>query len=127
MRCSGVASVCTDPKDSAVPSRAGADAEVARIRAVYAGYTADPRAMAKWDPRNRGNVLMREELNAATLSLLAREGVRLDEARVLDVGCGSGGTLGWLAQRGAHVECLYGMDLRDDQIELARQRAPVVR
>ncbi len=127
MRCSGVGFLRTDPKDNAVPAPRGTDAEVARIRAVYAGYQADPSTMAKWDPRNRGNALMREELNAAMLSFLMRGGVRLDEARILDVGCGSGGTLSWLAQCGARAERLYGVDLRDDQIVLARQRDPRMR
>jgi len=94
------------------------------VRAVYAGYQSDPRTMAKWNLRNRGNACIRAEHNAAVLDLLARGGVRLGAARFLDVGCGSGGTLGWLAQCGARQDRLYGVDLREDQIALARAQYP---
>ena len=105
-------------------SRPTTDTEVERVRAVYARYHADPRTLAKWDPRNPGNAFIREELNSAVLALLARGKVRLGEARILDAGCGSGGTLGWLSQCGAQETRLHGVDLREDQIELARTRYP---
>jgi oligosaccharide repeat unit polymerase len=98
----------------------GLDSEVGRIRAVYAGYRADPGTLAKWDPRNPGNVLMREEFHRGMLAFLAQGKVQLGEARILDVGCGSGATLRWLARRGAQSNRLYGVDLREDQIALAR-------
>jgi ubiquinone/menaquinone biosynthesis C-methylase UbiE len=101
-----------------------ADSEAERIRAVYACYDADPDTRAKWDPRNRGNAVMREEFNSAVLEVLAQRGVRLGEARVLDVGCGSGGILHWLGRSGARRDFLYGVDLREDQIELARRNNP---
>lgn len=101
-----------------------ADREPERIRTVYAGYGADPRIRAKWNPHNPGNILMREEFDHAVLALLARSGVRLAEARILDVGCGSGATLQWLAQRGAQRRLLYGVDLREDPITLARKNIP---
>jgi SAM-dependent methyltransferase len=105
-------------------SAPSADAEVERVRAVYARYYADPRTLGKWDPRNRGNALIREELNSSILALLAGGQVQLGEARILDVGCGSAGTLGWLSQCGAQETRLHGVDLREEQIELARTRYP---
>jgi 2-polyprenyl-3-methyl-5-hydroxy-6-metoxy-1,4-benzoquinol methylase len=100
------------------------DSEAERIRGVYARYDADPFTRAKWDPRNRGNALMREEFNSGVLAILGQGGVRLGEARILDVGCGSGALLHWLVQGGAQGHLLYGVDLREDQIELARANSP---
>ena len=101
-----------------------ADHEVERIRGVYARYDADPSTRAKWDPRNLANALMREEFNSRVLAILAHAGLRLGEVRILDVGCGSGALLHWLAQCGAQRHLLYGVDLREDQIELARGNDP---
>ncbi len=103
-----------------------ADSEAERIRGVYARYDADPFTRAKWDPRNPGNALMREEFNSGVLAILAHAGVRLGEARILDVGCGSGALLHWLAQCGAQRHLLYGVDLREDQIEFARANSPEI-
>ena len=102
----------------------GLESEAERIRSVYAGYQADAGTRAKWDPHNRGNVLMREEFNSGVLALLAQWEVQLGEARILDVGCGSGATLRWLAQCGAQRNHLCGLDLRVDQIALARANSP---
>ena len=101
-----------------------ADPEVERIRGVYARYDADPSTRAKWDPRNRANALMREEFNSGVLAILAHAGLRVSEVRILDVGCGSGALLHWLVQSGAQRHLLYGVDLREDQIELARANGP---
>lgn len=100
------------------------DSEAARIAAVYARYDADARAAARWAPGNLGNVLMRAEFTTAFAALLVRAGVRLDEATILDAGCGWGVNLQWLAERGACPERLYGVDLLAERIELARVRCP---
>ena len=123
-RYSGVEFLHTDPKGSRVPSPGITDAEVARVRAVYARYAANPRKLANWDVRNPGNACMWEEFQEATLALLTHEGIHLDGASFLDVGCGWGAILGWLAERGAKPTKLYGVDLLEDRIAQARENYP---
>jgi SAM-dependent methyltransferase len=54
------------------------------------------------------------------LHVLASLGLRLNAAKVLDIGCGDGTTLRYLAQ---HEACLgSGIDISPSAIELARQR-----
>lgn len=54
------------------------------------------------------------------LPLLARWGIQLNGARVLDLGCGSGGLAVAIAESGA--EC-WGVDLRPERIAYASQMA----
>jgi SAM-dependent methyltransferase len=49
---------------------------------------------------------------------------RLGDARILDVGCGTGGTLVDFVRYGARPDCLCGVDLVAADIELARTRLP---
>jgi ubiquinone/menaquinone biosynthesis C-methylase UbiE len=100
--------------------------EAARIQAVYGHYDADPRTLAKWDVRNPGNVCMWEEFTRATLGLLTHEGVHVNGARFLDVGCGWGTILGWLAEHGAKPAELYGVDLLENRITQARANHPAI-
>jgi ubiquinone/menaquinone biosynthesis C-methylase UbiE len=44
----------------------------------------------------------------------------LPDARILDVGCGTGDVLGWFYKRGASPKNLFGIDLVPERIEAAR-------
>ncbi len=110
--------------DQPSPSPAGPEAQ--RVRAVYERYDADPRTVAKWDPGNPGNAVMWEEAIARIPFLLRNAGVRLDEATILDVGCGRGTVLGRLVQYGAQPGRLYGVDVQEARIEQARAQCPGV-
>jgi ubiquinone/menaquinone biosynthesis C-methylase UbiE len=66
-----------------------------------------------------------QERERAILGLLDRHRLRpLDDVRVLDVGCGDGGTLRDLLSYGASPANLVGVDLRDVRISRARRLAP---
>jgi SAM-dependent methyltransferase len=54
---------------------------------------------------------------------LLGERLRRDGQRVLDAGCGTGGTLAWMAKI-ARPSAIAGVDVASAAIELARQRVP---
>jgi ubiquinone/menaquinone biosynthesis C-methylase UbiE len=67
---------------------------------------------------------MWEEATARIPSLLRDAGMRLDEATILDVGCGWGSVLGRLVQYGARPERLYGVDVQQERIAQAQAQYP---
>ncbi len=95
-----------------------------RIRSVYRYYDTDQGEQRKRDPANRG-VRLAADLRAAALRrVLAGIGLP-DGARILDVGCGSGGDLRRLAADLSHLRpVLIGIDLLPDRIEQARRAVP---
>jgi ubiquinone/menaquinone biosynthesis C-methylase UbiE len=98
--------------------------EIRRIKRVYADREASAAVRAQLDSGNAGNVqIVREQRNRLE-QLLHRAPFPLDQARVLDVGCGSGLVLGWLHDVGVPEENLFGIDLLPNRIEAAQQRFP---
>ncbi|MHB1432114.1 MAG: glycosyltransferase [Streptosporangiaceae bacterium] len=95
-----------------------------RIRSVYRYYDTDQGEQRKRDPANRGIRLASGLRSAALRQVLA--GLDLpDGARILDVGCGSGGDLRRLAAGLSHLRpALVGIDLLPDRIDQARRTAP---
>jgi ubiquinone/menaquinone biosynthesis C-methylase UbiE len=72
-----------------------------------------------------GNLFMAQERERVMLDLLRRHGAfPLADKRILDVGCGAGKTLLRFLQYGARPENLFGIDLRQDEINVARDLAP---
>lgn len=98
--------------------------EAERIKTVYEYYDHTPKEQAKRDLANAGNrAIQAERLNAIS-QILQRESVDLATARILDIGCGAGGFIGWLIDRGARPEHCWGIDLLEQRIALARARHP---
>lgn len=106
-------------------SDSSARSEEERIRSVYAGRT----DTSKYSWFSSGQQLMMHGAARALLDALRRAGAsRLDEARVLEIGCGSGHWLRELVQWGVRPEHLVGIDLIAERLGDARARcAPNVR
>lgn len=74
---------------------------------------------------NDGNCYISGRLEWETMRMLKRNGIHtLDEQRILDVGCGTGGILRDFIRYGANPANLYGIDLLDDRINMARNISP---
>ncbi len=99
---------------------ASVHAEEQRIRAAYARRA--PGDRESWfDAAHRFMVQDRER---RVLSLLAAQGFdrrRLQDAHILDVGCGTGQWLRDFVKWGARPEHLIGVDLLADRVEAARR------
>ena len=96
----------------------------ARIEAVYSHYDAAPAEQRKRDAANPGNAAIARDRDLRIEHLLTGLCGDLSAVRVLDVGCGRGSLLAWLAARGARIENLHGIDLLDDRISDARGMHP---
>ncbi|QYF93526.1 methyltransferase domain-containing protein [Massilia sp. PAMC28688] len=93
-----------------------------RIRAVYQQWLASERVSAyAW---HRPDVLEQSaaRLRVAGQMLAATVGADLAHARVVDVGCGSGGFLRQLIDWGADPARLAGTEYQPERLALARQR-----
>lgn len=100
-------------------SESSARSEEQRIRSVYAGRT----DTAKYSWFSSGQQFMLQGAARALLDALQRAGVsRLDQVRVLEIGCGSGHWLRDLVQWGVRPEHLAGIDLIAERLDDARAR-----
>jgi ubiquinone/menaquinone biosynthesis C-methylase UbiE len=95
--------------------------EVHRIRSVYAERVRTHKSNAGTPGRER---LLQDRNDALERILAERFQHPLSQCRVLDVGCGEGGLLGWFHERGVKPENLFGVDLLPDRIRIARETFP---
>lgn len=94
-----------------------------RIRAVYQQWLARERAQAyAW---HRPDVILQhaQRQRVAAAMLASTLGPDLSHARVVDVGCGSGGFLRQLIDWGADPARLVGTEYQPERLELARGRS----
>jgi ubiquinone/menaquinone biosynthesis C-methylase UbiE len=76
---------------------------------------------------NKGNLFIIHQREKALLDILNKFNYSdLTNKRILDVGCGTGGTLRRFIDYGAKPENLYGIDLLKDRIENAKQLHPKI-
>jgi ubiquinone/menaquinone biosynthesis C-methylase UbiE len=95
--------------------------EVRRIRSAYA----ERERTHKSKEGNAGRQRLLLDRNDTLERILAQRFQRpLSQCRVLDVGCGHGGLLGWFHERGVKAENLYGVDLLPKRIRIARETFP---
>jgi SAM-dependent methyltransferase len=96
------------------------------LRQVYTARDDDHRLRQRYSLGQPGHLFLVQQRERGVLALLARHGLlgRLDQARVLDVGCGAGGLLLDLLRYGARPEHLAGVDLLPARLEQARARLP---
>ncbi|UCD84904.1 MAG: class I SAM-dependent methyltransferase [Deltaproteobacteria bacterium] len=74
---------------------------------------------------NRGNLFIIQDREKKLLDLLDKYGMNpLDNKKIFDIGCGSGGWLRDLLQYGAKPENLYGIELLHDRFEKANYLCP---
>jgi SAM-dependent methyltransferase len=96
--------------------------ELERIRAAYEARDAAALTPYRWD--NPGYVTYMQIVERALLRAFRAARVRLEGARVLDVGAGSGYFLHRLKEYGAG-EC-HGIDLMESRVASGRERYPAL-
>lgn len=107
------------------PSRRAANQrELDRIRAAYARRSLAVPAdrYARIRPGNLCSLHEREQAMAAFLRAAGLESLR--GLRILDLGCGLGGTLRQLLEYGAEPTRLFGVDLLEGRLQQAQRLGP---
>lgn len=101
--------------------------EIERIRNLYSTqYRPDPYDRSyTWHPRNNISIYYRQAQERAIIKLLNDFNLAIESFRSLDVGCGGGLFLRFLASLGAPPGNLAGIDLMPNRIEDARTVSPV--
>lgn len=98
-------------------------AELDRAAARYRERDASSALTGFWTLHNPVVLHAVQEREGLVLRMLARAGVELHDARVLDVGCGLGLEFANLLRWGAGVEGLFGIDLMHERLRAARVRS----
>jgi SAM-dependent methyltransferase len=102
-----------------------AAAEMSRVRVEYARRAG--QQSTRYGLFDAAALQHSQSVERQLLAALKRHGLaQLTEARILDVGCGSGGLLRRFVEYGATPENLFGLDLLEDRIEQARRRNPAL-
>lgn len=98
--------------------------ESQRIEQAYEQVAKQSRSV--WTYFNAANVLLIQERERTFLRMLNALGWqdKLQAARVLDVGCGTGDELAKCLLYGAKASNLVGIDLSESRIEQAREKYP---
>lgn len=108
----------------------GIKSEIERLAQQYEKrdstmYTGDWRKDA-YHPRNpMGRLFHEHHFNVAVDAINAAD-INIDEAHVLDFGCGSGGWLRMLLEFGADPSRLTGMDLSEKRLASAKRLNPAI-
>jgi len=96
--------------------------ELERIRRAYARRARDHHA-ERYSQSERSNALRMDEVKRLVARALTRDGATpVANCRILDVGCGEGQWLHFLAGIGAQAENLTGIDLLPERVEMTRMR-----
>lgn len=100
--------------------------EIERINHVYnTKYRPDPKDRSyPWNAFNPVSLYYRQSQERAFISLFNDFNIDLEPSEVLDVGCGTGGFLHFLASLGADPKKLHGIDLMEYRIDMARLLNP---
>ena len=99
------------------------ETELERIRAAYEARDAAATSPYRWD--NPGYVVYMQFVERALLRAFQDAGVRLEGARVLDIGAGSGYFLHRLQEYGAGEA--HGIDLMEERVAQGRTRYPTLK
>jgi ubiquinone/menaquinone biosynthesis C-methylase UbiE len=100
--------------------------EIERLRHMYATqYNPDPQdRIYIWHPLNPVSIYYRQAQERAMADLFRRNDLNLSKLHVLDIGCGNGGLLRYLASLGIPPNQLSGIDLMNYRITAACRLAP---
>lgn len=94
--------------------------EIDRIQQHYQDRDANQSLSGFWSLANPVAVHLMQERERITLDGLHRSGLRLAEADLLDVGCGTGREFGTYLRWGATSQRMIGVDISEHRVELAK-------
>jgi ubiquinone/menaquinone biosynthesis C-methylase UbiE len=100
--------------------------EIERLQKLYTNqYNPDPQDRNYiWHPLNPISIYFRQAQERALADLFRRNFSSLSQLNVLDIGCGSGGLLRFLANLGLSPGQLSGIDLMEYRIRAACRLSP---
>lgn len=77
-----------------------------------------------WHPCNPVSIFYRQAQERSIISILKKLDFKISKLKILDVGCGSGGFLRFMASLGVDPDNLSGLDLMDYRIKEAKRFCP---
>ncbi|HBH45849.1 MAG TPA: hypothetical protein DDX47_00570 [Candidatus Jacksonbacteria bacterium] len=79
-----------------------------------------------WHLRNNVSIFFRQSFERSLIKALNENNIHLDDKKILDVGCGKGGTLRHFVDLGANPTSCYGIDISDYRIQEAKRQNPLI-
>ncbi len=100
--------------------------EQSRLRSVYARYRESDKKQQAWSLGNPGNARILDERSHTVEELLGSVLPLRADARVLEIGCGSGDVLSGCTRHGIPTNALVGVDLLHDRLIEGRRHHPIL-
>jgi len=94
-----------------------------RIKAAYQKRK-DKGLSRRYTLYNKAQIYIVQERQRVLLSMLSKTVRELNDKKILDIGCGRGGTLKPFLFYGARMENCYGVDILEDSIAKAKSYLP---
>ena len=95
------------------------------IQDIYNVYLSKKSFIKKWSSKNFGNIMISKEKLYYANKLLNNINVDLKNKKILDVGCAGGNTVKLMMSLGANEKNIYGIDIRQNRIEHAKNDVPI--
>ncbi len=96
-----------------------------RVEQAYARRE-DNRIKERYSVFNKSAIFMFQERERVLLSMLEKTVSNLSGRRVLDIGCGAGGTLVPFVRYGVPMNNCYGIDILEKRIAHAKESLPAM-
>lgn len=93
-----------------------------RLSTIYNRYERERASL--WNLNNPGNRAILQERTRCFQQMLNAGGFLLSQAKILDLGCGSGAELARLVELGADPANVQGADILPARIQAAREQYP---
>jgi ubiquinone/menaquinone biosynthesis C-methylase UbiE len=103
------------------------DKEVNRINNIYSSYIDHEKIYSRWSIKNYGNQFIIDEKSNVLRSLLKTSNLKLQNGKLLEVGCASGSIIDFLLSLGAKKNNICGIDIRPDRVKDAKKFFPDIK
>jgi len=101
--------------------------DIDRLKAEYKKRDAVPLKRYRYSHKDRANAFLLEQRSNCVFDLLGlKEQNPLEDQKILEIGCGTGGVLEELLEYGADPGSIFGIDLIASRLRLAHELLPTI-
>ena len=98
--------------------------EISRLKSTYTERDRSPEILELWQPFNPVSQYYRQTQEREFVIMVRKLGINIQNAKILDVGCGFGSLMRFLYTLGTPGDQLFGFDLMELRVDKAKTGSP---